>query len=70
MMRDVVSFIIPAHNEEENIVLVLDELGTLGLGHDVLVVDDASSDRTRSVLAARSQRSAEIVLHANIIESN
>jgi hypothetical protein len=51
-----VLIVIPAHNEEENIVLVLDELAALGLGHDVLVVDDASRDRTRSVLAARGQR--------------
>jgi glycosyltransferase involved in cell wall biosynthesis len=48
--------VIPAHNEEENIVEVLDELASLGLGHDVLVVDDASRDRTRDVLQRRGQR--------------
>jgi glycosyltransferase involved in cell wall biosynthesis len=48
--------VIPAHNEEENIGLVLDELSGLNLGHDVLVVDDASKDGTQAELERRGQR--------------
>lgn len=48
--------VIPAQNEADNIGPVLDELAVLNLGHDTLVVDDASTDGTRSVLAAREQR--------------
>ena len=47
--------IIPAHNEEENIGGVLEELTGLSLGHDVLVVDDASTDGTPGILQQAGQ---------------
>jgi glycosyltransferase involved in cell wall biosynthesis len=52
--------VIPAHNEEENIGSVLDELASLGLGHDVLVINDASTDGTEAVLRRRGQRSLRL----------
>jgi glycosyltransferase involved in cell wall biosynthesis len=55
-----VLIVIPAHNEEENIRLVLDELEGLHYGHDVLVVNDASIDSTHEVLDRRGQRSIHL----------
>jgi glycosyltransferase involved in cell wall biosynthesis len=52
--------IIPAHNEEHNIVQVIEELRSLGLGHDVVVIDDASSDGTPAVLARLGQKSVRL----------
>jgi len=52
--------VIPAHNEQENIQIVLDDLASLGLGFDVLVVNDASKDATQAVLDARGQRSLQL----------
>jgi glycosyltransferase involved in cell wall biosynthesis len=52
--------VIPAHNEEENIRLVLDELEGLRYGFDVLVVNDASTDATQDVLDRRGQRSIHL----------
>lgn len=47
--------VIPAHNEEENIGEVLDELEQLGYGHDVVVVDDASNDDTAKTVERRGK---------------
>jgi hypothetical protein len=47
-----VAFVIPAHNEEENLPSVLAALSRLPLAHDVVVVDDGSTDRTAEVAAA------------------
>jgi glycosyltransferase involved in cell wall biosynthesis len=45
--------IVPAHNEEGAIGAVVDELLALNPSIDVLVVDDASTDETPHVAAAR-----------------
>ncbi|MGQ9588799.1 MAG: glycosyltransferase family 2 protein [Planctomycetota bacterium] len=52
--------VIPAHNEEENIRSVLEELAALGLGLDVLVVDDASTDETPKILRELGQRTVRL----------
>ena len=52
--------VIPAHNEEENIGRVLEELRELHLGHDVVVINDASTDGTESVLAGLGQQSLRL----------
>jgi glycosyltransferase involved in cell wall biosynthesis len=44
--------IVPAFNEERNIVRVLDELRALDPGLEVVVVSDGSTDRTPEVAAA------------------
>ena len=53
-----ISLVIPAYNEEDGIGRVIErtravrpELAKLGLGLEVLVVDDGSHDRTRQVVA-------------------
>ncbi|MBI5341846.1 MAG: glycosyltransferase family 2 protein [Deltaproteobacteria bacterium] len=42
--------VIPVFNEAENIAGVIGEIRAEGLGLDIVVVDDGSSDRTRQVL--------------------
>jgi glycosyltransferase involved in cell wall biosynthesis len=42
--------LIPAHNEAENLPFVIDELRACSPDVEILVVDDGSTDRTRSVL--------------------
>ncbi len=46
MAADTISIIIPAYNEEEMIGKVIDEIKNLDLKCEVIVVDDASEDRT------------------------
>ncbi len=48
--------IVPALNEEGSIARVIDELRAFDPGLEIVVVDDASSDRTRDVAAARGAR--------------
>jgi glycosyltransferase involved in cell wall biosynthesis len=45
--------VIPAHNEEENLPALLEELRAYRDRYDVLVVDDASDDRTARVVRER-----------------
>lgn len=48
-----ISFVIPAHNEERELPATLAAIGAvareLGLDHEVIVADDASTDRTAEV---------------------
>jgi polyisoprenyl-phosphate glycosyltransferase len=52
VMRDL-CIVVPAHNEETNLPLLLDELdaelGRAGIDFEVLIVDDGSRDRTPEV---------------------
>lgn len=60
------SVVIPVHNERDNIVALLDEI-TLALAkipHEVIVVDDASSDDTLDCLRAARQRLPRLRLFA------
>ena len=49
-----ISIIIPVYNEEESIISVLKELEDVlngsRLGHEIIVVNDGSTDRTSEVL--------------------
>jgi len=42
--------IIPAHNEQDSIGKVIDEIKSTGQNLDLLVVDDASTDGTKKVV--------------------
>ena len=52
--------VIPAHNEEENIRHVIEELRSLDYGLDAVVVDDASTDGTPDVLRRLGQRTVRL----------
>ncbi|MEZ6053688.1 MAG: glycosyltransferase [Planctomycetaceae bacterium] len=60
------SVIIPAWNEESVIALAIDEalvaLSSLGLSHELIVVDDGSLDRTAEIVEAACQRYPQLRL--------
>ena len=53
--RNGLSFVVPAYNEEEGIRETLEELedvlSSTGLDYEIIVVDDASRDRTAEIVA-------------------
>ena len=49
-MSKKVSIIIPAYNEEGNILRVLDEVKKLNIDKEIIVVDDGSTDKTAELL--------------------
>ena len=58
--RGVLSIVIPAYNEERFIGSLLDQIArvdleSLGIGRQVIVVDDCSIDRTPEIVKARSE---------------
>jgi len=63
--RMTLSIVIPVYNERATIATILDHVQSSGLADEVIVVDDASSDGTREVLAeiARNHPRLKLVLH-------
>jgi glycosyltransferase involved in cell wall biosynthesis len=63
------SIIIPAYNESENILGTLENVTTalagLGVEHEILVIDDGSTDATRSVVESHATRFPAVRLLAN-----
>ncbi len=59
-----VSVLIPARNEEHGIVAAVESvLASTGVELEVLVLDDASSDRTAELVEAIGARDARVALH-------
>ncbi len=58
-----ISVIIPAHNEEEAIGTVLDELidALKGQTYEIIVVDDGSTDNTAEIV--QQKESVELIQH-------
>ena len=63
------SIVIPAHNEEETIVPTVESLvaalGRAEIDHEIVVVDDASTDATADRVSALAERYPSVRLHAN-----
>jgi glycosyltransferase involved in cell wall biosynthesis len=57
-----VSFLIPAYNEAATILEVLERIDSLGLDHEVIVVDDGSSDDTAAIVAQYAATHPEVQL--------
>ena len=51
-----ISVVVPVYNEEETVAQVLEALAQVPLDLEVIVVDDASTDRTWEILQALRQR--------------
>ncbi len=58
--------IVPAFNEERNIVRLLDELAKLDAGLEVVVISDGSTDRTASVARAAGAHVVELPFNLGI----
>jgi glycosyltransferase involved in cell wall biosynthesis len=67
MVEPGVSFVIPAHNEEAGIPLVLESLRKVakdeGLQAELIVVDDGSTDQTAAVAASHGARVISIPMN-------
>lgn len=52
-MKKLVSIVIPAHNEEENVVVIVSRIAkvfeTLAYNYEIIIVDDGGSDNTLAV---------------------
>lgn len=60
------SVIVPAHNEEENIVEVINKIeDSLRLPYELVVVDDHSTDRTSELVQALAKKYPNLKLVAN-----
>jgi len=71
-MNKLISIVIPAHNEEENIVVIVSRIeqvfNTLAYNYEIIIVDDGCSDGTLSVvqqIAANDPRVFYIELSRN-----
>ena len=53
-----VSVIVPVYNEEATVAQVLESLSKVALDLEVVVVDDASTDRTWEILQELRQKEA------------
>ena len=58
--------IVPAYNEERNIVRVLAELKAFDAGLDIVVISDGSTDRTREVAEAHGARVLQLPFNLGI----
>lgn len=57
------SVVIPVYNERNYILEVIERVKDVGLAHEIVVVDDCSSDGTREVLAALNDPEVRIFFH-------
>ena len=62
MVRKELLIIIPAYNEEKNIASVFEQLEKLDISSiaDILVIDDASTDRTNRIV---KEKQCELITH-------
>lgn len=57
------SFLVPAYNEKRGIAKVLDTLAGFPESHEVIVVDDGSSDGTRDILQSLKYPDTAVFFH-------
>ncbi len=58
------SVIMPVYNEENTVQEILRQVRAVGLAHEIVVVDDGSTDRTRELLKAEADHpGTTVILH-------
>lgn len=57
------SVVIPVYNERDYIMDVIQRVKDVGLAHEIVVVDDCSSDGTKDVLAAIDDPLIKVLFH-------
>jgi glycosyltransferase involved in cell wall biosynthesis len=58
------SVIVPVYNEENTIQEILRQVRAVGLAHEIIVVDDGSTDRTRALLQREAEHAGTaVILH-------
>ena len=65
-MRTALSIVIPAYNEERTITKVIRDVLTVPNLHEIIVVDDCSTDRTAELVSqlAASNQAVKVLRHA------
>ncbi|MFN7954538.1 MAG: glycosyltransferase family 2 protein [bacterium] len=58
-----ISVVIPVFNEKDTISTLLDKVRATPLETEIIVVDDASTDGTRDVLAKEAERGVRVIYH-------
>ena len=62
-MKNNVSVIIPVYNEERTVKRIVEEITSLPFLHELIIVDDASTDNTASVLEGLDAENVKIHTH-------
>jgi len=63
------SIIVPAHNEQENIAEVIHRIGgSLKIGHELVVVNDHSTDSTPEIVSGLARQYPNLRLVSNTLE--
>ena len=57
------SVVVPVYNERDTIAEILRRVRATGLAHEIIVVDDASTDGTREALQALPQGCVRVLCH-------
>ena len=64
MSRNTLSIIIPSYNEEKTILILLDRILDVnliyGINKEIIIVDDGSSDNTKTIVNDYIQKSPYI----------
>ena len=63
------SIVVPAHNEDENIASVIEQIeSNINLPHELVVVNDHSSDRTKEIVSKLTSKYSSLRLIENELE--